>query len=297
MRLISRIDNRANNLGNIEDRLERIERSLSGLSDNVQQIKTSQSSPASSSETSVGSRASRRSNSMFTNESGNNENWGPARGHVLRDVNGNERYFCSASLASLLLEATLIKERMTVSEGDNSFGSSSPPSKSPLDYVTELSLQDRIDLSNDGLSLALPPKIILDAMVDLYFTGIHELLPIFNKRNFEANLDAIYSGRTTGSDRAWTLCFNNIVLLSLTPKTLQSMNRQTHMDTGLLKSFIDNSRRGFQGLEDFLQPILCNVQVLITMVCFEKRPMSSLKYSINSLNCRFLLPKRTFSPA
>jgi hypothetical protein len=168
---------------------------------------------------------------------------------------------------------------MIVPEGDISFRPSFPSSKSPLDYVTDLSLEDRIDLSNDGLSLALPPKIILDAMVDIYFTGIHTLLPIFNKENFEANINAIYSGRATGSDRAWTLCFNNIILLSLKPKTLQSMNRQTHMDTGLLKSFIDNSRRGFQGLEDvLLQPILCNVQVLITMVCFEQRPTASIAF-------------------
>ena len=258
---------RFNNFGNVEDRLERIEGTLSGLADSLLRMENSKSSPSSSSDKSDDARSIQESRDSSQDDLQDLEKLRVLHGQVLRDVNGNERYFRSISLASLMWEAHCIIDARGISvKGSPRSQSLSESSRQLLECCSDISVRDQIDLSHDGLPLVLPPKFILDATVGSFFGEIHGLMPIFNRQNFDANLETIYAGRSTGSDLAWTMCFNNIVLLTLMPKTIQNQKQHTHMDAGLVKSFMDNFRRGYQHLDEFLRPTICNVQVLITMV-------------------------------
>lgn len=230
-------------------------------------MESSKSSPGSSSDKTEDPRSIQESHDSSKDDLQDLESIGVLHGQVLRDVNGHERYFRSISLASLMWEAHCIIDTRNVSAKTPSNSQSlSESSRQLLACCSDISVRDQVDLSHDGLPLVLPPKFILDATVGPFFSEIHGLMPIFNRQNFDAKLEAIYAGRSTGSDRAWTMCFNNIVLLTLMPKTIQSQKQHTHMDAGLVKSFLDNLRRGHQHLDEFLRPTLCNVQVLITMV-------------------------------
>ncbi len=234
------------------------------MTDSLLRMKSSKSSPGSSSDKTEDPRSIHDS---FKDDLQDLESIEVLHEQVLRDVNGHERYFRSISLASLMWEAHCIVDTRNVSAKTPSNSQSlSESSRQLLACCSDISVRDQVDLSHDGLPLVLPPKFILDATVEPFFSEIHGLMPIFNRQNFDAKLEAIYAGRSTGSDRAWTMCFNNIVLLTLMPKTIQSQKQHTHMDAGLVKSFLDNLRRGYQHLDEFLRPTLCNVQVLITMV-------------------------------
>lgn len=237
------------------------------MADSLLRMESSKSSPGSSSDKTDDARSIQESGDSSRDDLQDLENIRVHHGQVLRDVNGHDRYFRSISLASLMWEAhCIIDARDILGENSPRSQALSESSRQLLACCSDISVCDQLDLSHDGLPLVLPPKFILDATVGPFFSEIHGLMPIFNRQNFDANIEAIYAGRSTGSDRAWTLCFNNIVLLTLMPKTIQSKKQHTHMDAGLVKSFLDNLRRGYQHLDEFLRPILCNVQVLITMV-------------------------------
>jgi hypothetical protein len=213
---------------------------------------------------------------------------GATSGKFLYDANGHERYFAPTSLPFLILEMMEFLNAGALAVRTIS-GGPSPIEQTPssMDYATYETTQDHINFFHDGLDLVLPPRIVLDAMVGPFFSKVHSLLPIFNKDNFDSNLEILYSGKSTGSDRAWTLCFNNIILLTLIPKTAQSQNLNTHMDTGLIEAFIGNSRRGLQHLAEFLAPKLCNIQAMITMVsrsAFHKNPAFSFRPSTQIAN-------------
>lgn len=237
------------------------------MADSLLRLESSKSSPGSSSDKTEDTRSIQEGHDSLKDDLQDQESTGVLHGQVLRDVNGHERYFRSISLASLMWEARCIIDTKTVlAKIPSNSQSLSESSRQLLACCSDISVRDQLDLSHDGLPFVLPPKFILDATVGPFFSEIHGLMPIFNRQNFDAKLEAIYAGRSTGSDRAWTMCFNNIVLLTLMPKIIQSQKQHTHMDAGLVKSFLDNLRRGYQHLDEFLQPTLCNVQVLITMV-------------------------------
>ena len=245
---------RFNNLGNVEDRLERIEVALSSLTDGLHRMEMLQEG-----------RDSLKDDLQDLGKVG------ILHGQVLRDIAGHEHYFSPISLASLMWEAhCIVDARNALTKSSLRSQPLLESSRQLLECCNEINACDQLDLSHDGLLLVLPPRFILDATVGPFFSDIHGLMPIFNRQNFDANLEMLYTGRSTGSDRAWTMCFNNIVLLALMPKTIQSQQHHTHMDEGLVKSFIDNFRRGYQYLDEFLRPTLCNVQVLITMVSSKK---------------------------
>ncbi|KAL6721618.1 hypothetical protein ACLMJK_000722 [Lecanora helva] len=252
---------------NVEERLERIEGTLSGLAEGLLRIETSKSSPGTPSEKSDDSRSTQEFRDPFKDGPQDLERTRVFHGHVLQDFNGHERYFRSISLASLMWEAhCFIDARDLQSPGSSRPQKNTESSRQLLESLNDISARDQLDFSHDGLPLVLPPKFILDSTIGPFFSQVHGLMPIFNRQNFDANVEAIYSGKSTGADRAWTMCFNNVVLLTLMPKTIQSHKQHSHMDAGLVKAFIDNFRRGYQHLDEFLRPKLCNIQVLITMV-------------------------------
>jgi len=135
---------------------------------------------------------------------------------------------------------------------------------------------DILDTSHDGRPLALPLRPILEAMIEPFFGYVHPILPIFCKKTLIESIETIYGGLSTGSDHAWKICLNNLILLTLIPQTHQrhlyntgrSSNKSDvmHSEASMIIPFIENSRRAFQNLELLLQPRLVNVQALATLV-------------------------------
>ena len=80
---------------------------------------------------------------------------------------------------------------------------------------------DQLDLLHDDQPLTLPFRPILEAMIEPFFDEVHCIMPIFCKQIVCDNIDAIYGGHSTGSDHAWKICLNNIILLTLIPQTHQ----------------------------------------------------------------------------
>ncbi|OBT66282.1 hypothetical protein VE03_04350 [Pseudogymnoascus sp. 23342-1-I1] len=248
---------RSGKLLSIEDRLKQIQEALAGVAITADHIKLlAESSSANSSQGSDGSKAYSKESPGTVEETAEQNASRGTSGQVLYDTYGQARYFHSTSLASLNFQSSKTMDAVMGGMRELPGGSRSLHDPTVLQDFT-----NRSDLSCDGLPLVLPPRVILDAIVGPFFSDIHGILPIFDRENFTRNLNEMYSQKPGYINRAWALCFTNVVLLTLVPKALQ-----TPMDRDILKSFTDNSRRGFQYLTQFFQPDLCNIQALITMV-------------------------------
>ncbi|KAI9880707.1 MAG: hypothetical protein M1830_001340 [Pleopsidium flavum] len=194
----------------------------------------------------------------------------------------NEQYYGSSSLVSLLSEIQSLLEDRVKDDEDCSMGDGAVSSDESLgaclaamgNTAKSLIVDDPLDLSNDGLPLALPPKGLLDAFIEPYFNQVNRMLPVFRKESFCENVRKNYEAGSGKANRAWILCFNNIILQTMNVRALGSSSnlenrgRNVHgdaMEAELLRPFLINSRRGLNKLERFVEPKLINVQALISM--------------------------------
>ncbi len=124
-----------------------------------------------------------------------------------------------------------------------------------------------VNRANDGRPLALPPRSLLDALAEPYFTHINPILPMFQKQEFLKKLAKNYKPGID-VDEGQVLCFNNIVLQALNMNVKQgpTMAANDAMETELIKLFHANYRRGLSKLERLSNPSLVNVQALMSMV-------------------------------
>lgn len=195
----------------------------------------------------------------------------------------NEQYYGSSSLVSLLSEIQSLLEDRVREDEDCSMGDGVVGSDESLgeclavmgDIAKSLIVDDPLDLSNDGLPLALPPKGLLDAFIEPYFNQVNWMLPVFRKDAFCENVRKNYEAGSGKANSAWILCFNNVILQTMNVRALgfsskpEDMESNMHgdaMEAELLRPFLINSRRGLNKLERFVEPKLINVQELISMV-------------------------------
>ena len=194
----------------------------------------------------------------------------------------NDQYYGTSSIASLfgeieaLLEARLTaRKNATTTEGLTI----------PTDGIQEchvalhnmaktLLYNDSLDFAGEDLPPTLPPQRVLEASIELYFNQISSMLPIFRKSTLCERFRRIYSTGPNQADIAWVICFNNIILQTLSPETIQSSNQSedNHVPVGesaereLLQPLLANYRRGLKKLDRLLKPELVNVQALLLMV-------------------------------
>ena len=126
------------------------------------------------------------------------------------------------------------------------------------------------DISGDGKPIASPPRSLLDASIDTFIGEINAATPVFEESRLRQAIDEHYSGTAdeTGEE-ARSLCFNNIILLTLTLKSKLARRMNTHvggLDEDLLSSFLKNARRALSNLSRFFSPRLINLQALVTLV-------------------------------
>lgn len=96
-----------------------------------------------------------------------------------------------------------------------------------------------------------------------YFKTIHVWFPIFERTRFEADVNRFYAGdKKLTEDRAWLVCFNNVMLFGMYSKSTSRKD----IDASMGRDFFLNAWAAIDDLEVFMAPRLRNVQALMTGV-------------------------------
>lgn len=202
-------------------------------------------------------------------------NQSPGRQHIVYDADGCERYFGSTSLASMVHEISeCVLRPLSMDDSEDAVSQSATIVCEQINLLS--TEEEHLELPQDGSTPSSPPLAMLDAMIDPYFAAINCYLPIWSKEQIRRLVDSDYSGKVHIEDRAHVICFSNMMLLTLTAKSLQARARSTthstpyqagfSMDFEIIKPFLANAKRALQSLELLLSPRLINVQALLSLV-------------------------------
>jgi hypothetical protein len=138
--------------------------------------------------------------------------------------------------------------------------------------------QDRDDepITEDAM-LTAPPSYLLDAMIEQYFATINPLFPIWTKNKFTRLATTSRQSENFALNLAFHICANNLILMSLTTKSIRPPSREkaqsehTHknssIDLDLIQTFLTNAKRAIKNVALLLPPCLINVQALLSLVC------------------------------
>jgi hypothetical protein len=123
---------------------------------------------------------------------------------------------------------------------------------------------------SDGVLPSLPPRELLEACLETYFTCLGPILPIYDRQSVASAIEEQYGPMINNPDPAWVISFSNILLQTLDAKysaaTRGGSFSHNVLEEELIKSLVLNSRRGYNNFERLLRPQLPNVQALLTMV-------------------------------
>jgi hypothetical protein len=170
------------------------------------------------------------------------------------------------------------------------------------DHVRERLGQLAATVQNEGTFLGAdepppssPPLALLEVMVDPYFDLVNPRLPIWTKQSFRRLVDAAQTIDIDDPvhDRAYVVCSNNLILLTLTAKSLQSAEKNAaptqgratppSLDLDLVQSFVANAKRAIKSPELLLQPRLINVQAFLSLVCRRACPFTARSREADTL--------------
>ena len=214
--------------------------------------------------------------------------------HVIVDMNGDVLYYGACSTVSLFANARSLVKTLVIQNQDRHSKLSSPSSSAQQSSpgqqdlypaftpaVTaviqqkyneyQLPLPHRTEPEGDGKPLELPPQMFLESSLNVYFEDTSLDAPIFYKETLLEAMHTLYAPNTSYLDNAWVLCFNNIILQSLSSKSKLSRKNPMlmgHMTDSLLTSLIMNAKRALQNVEMFFHPRSVNVQALLSLVSF-----------------------------
>ena len=121
---------------------------------------------------------------------------------------------------------------------------------------------------SDGTPLSLPPRFLLEIILDPFLNELNPILPIFARSSLLEAIKVQYDPRQQQLDPAWVTCFNNLILQILTTKAgrgVESSARNT-MDDRLRTHLLLNAQRCYSDLGRLLKPRIVNVQALLSLV-------------------------------
>ncbi|KAI5460371.1 hypothetical protein BGZ63DRAFT_246497 [Mariannaea sp. PMI_226] len=242
------------------DRLEKLENVISNMQTSIPSQETEATSfqattpPLSSSSRSYGRRSS------------------------IKNVGGHERYYGSTSLLSLIQDMVAVIQTNLCDAEQDSAGidiTIITSAKEELIQLTESHEAHRRVF--DGSILSSPPQVIIEAMIDPYFEMVNPYMPIWTKNGFRRLISSHGQLFDASKRRAYDVCANNLVLLTLQAKSLQSRTAPSSIpfvesppapsiDDDLVKSFIANAKRALENLELLLlSPSLLSLQALLSL--------------------------------
>ncbi|KAK0623887.1 hypothetical protein B0T14DRAFT_565203 [Immersiella caudata] len=209
---------------------------------------------------------------------------GPGRRHSAYDGIGSgsksERYPGPTSLLSLIGDFTeFVLEPVYNAQlpADDNFRGVSDHVRERLVQLATTVQTEATFIGADEPPPSSPPLALLEVMVDPYFDLVNPRLPIWTKQSFRRLVDAAQKidNDDPVHDRAYVVCSNNLILLTLTAKSLQSAEKKAapshgratppSLDLDLVQSFVTNAKRAIRTPELLLQPRLVNVQAFLSL--------------------------------
>ncbi|KAI8956897.1 hypothetical protein F5Y11DRAFT_361305 [Daldinia sp. FL1419] len=129
-------------------------------------------------------------------------------------------------------------------------------------------------ITSDHNPITTPPRFLVDLFVNSFLHNINIRYPIFDEALLLRAINTYFSGELSSDSNAWSLIFNNIVLLGLglevqVAEAIQSNTRS--MNNDLLPSFLQNCDRALADLDSFARPSIVNVQALLTLTLASKQ--------------------------
>ncbi|KAL3255208.1 hypothetical protein ABHI18_008389 [Aspergillus niger] len=111
----------------------------------------------------------------------------------------------------------------------------------------------------------LPPRALMEAFIDMYFTEISPLLPIYDRQSVLTAMKIQYE-TLDAPDPAWIVSFNSILLQALEGKcTAAKKTGAMPLEASLIVHLLQNIRRCFSNFQRLLEPRMANVQALLSL--------------------------------
>lgn len=130
----------------------------------------------------------------------------------------------------------------------------------------------RLDLSNDGAPLLLPPKRLLTTIVGPYFRHISSVVSLLERQTCLDAIEEQYAHEESPEslDPAWVILFNYIILFCFMGQYMPLDRPSSDIDIMSMAQFempfVNNVRRSFSIIHRLLFPRLVNVQALMALV-------------------------------
>ncbi|KAF4981696.1 hypothetical protein FZEAL_2583 [Fusarium zealandicum] len=239
------------------DRLEKLESAVSGL----QSIQDPESTPI---------------QDPLSPGSGANTHYGR------RCSISNQRYYGSTSFVSLMQDmAAVILDNRRDAEDDTT--STAAVARDEILQLAEP--HDSCRRVSDGSVLTGPPLVIVEAMIDPYFDMVNPHMPLWTKEGFRRLMNSAGQSSSASDKRAYDVCANNLVLLTLQAKSLQSRAAPdlpcteapaaSSIDIDLVRSFIVNAKRALENVELLLlNPSLLTLQAFLSLCLVAQTSLS-----------------------
>ncbi|RSM19112.1 hypothetical protein CDV31_002033 [Fusarium ambrosium] len=138
---------------------------------------------------------------------------------------------------------------------------------------------------SDGSVLTGPPLVIVEAMIEPYFEMVNPYMPLWTKEGFRRLMESDSESSNPSDKRAFDVCANNLVLLTLQAKYLHSRavssrasagaSGASSIDMDLIRSFIANAKRALENVELLLlNPSLLSLQALLSLCLVAQTSLS-----------------------
>ncbi|KAJ3464794.1 hypothetical protein MRS44_009580 [Fusarium solani] len=208
--------------------------------------------------------------------------WG--RSCVVRNIGGRERYYGSTSLVSLMQDMAAILQT-NICEMENTQTNTSRATAAREEILKLAEPHHMYAHVSDGSVLTGPPLVIVEAMIEPYFEMVNPHMPLWTKESFRRLMESAPESSNASDKRAYDVCANNLVLLTLQAKSLHSKavssrtsteaSGASSIDMDLIRSFIANAKRALENVELLLlNPSLLTLQGLLSLCLVAQTSLS-----------------------
>ncbi|OAA58076.1 Transcription factor [Niveomyces insectorum RCEF 264] len=142
---------------------------------------------------------------------------------------------------------------------------------------------DAYYLAHDSAPLLLPPKRLLEAIVEPFFRHIAPVVPLLSRGPCLAAIASHYAEPNPSSaeqqaEPAWVVLFNFMVLFCFVGRYMPLDRPSSDIDVVQIKQFerpfVSNLRRSFAIMDKLLAPTLLNVQALMALTLISQKHFS-----------------------
>ena len=216
---------------------------------------------------------------------------GTQSSYVVSGENGEQRHHGASSLLSLLFQSdttitsslrngTSLRDLLLRPNGGQAQQEETPSWDSFFAYKDQvyrdlsrsLTYQSLApDISSDDIASLLPPKALLESLLEGYFRHIDPVTPLLDRESVLEAIEKSYddSSQERQAGLGWIVLFNYITIRCLAgrhmleqPVTDMNVVAGNHFD----QPFVVNIRRAFRFLDQLMKPTLVNVQALGALV-------------------------------